>query len=737
MSHNDNIHPCTQNSSAELIDFEAIKDFLSAIHPSGNFELCAFPPGGGCNSVVCSIETAGEAFRSLYNDVPDATGFYCSVNPTNRPKCSRATRQRSNAGDIPRRTHLLVDIDGCKNGKTPEERERLRRESIELAKRISGDLTSKGWSQPVMVNSGNGAQMWYRIDEPTNSDLVPRTLKALSAKYDTGELHIDLKVADAARPGRLPGTWNRKKDYPSDEHRRAVIVSMPDPDLLDDKISLTAIPHDALEALAKDIPAVETAQKMGDKIASGVTDLNTESHKERFITYLQQSAPPLIEGSRNNTITAVAAKAGDFGLTDAELIESLMIEHWFNREGNDAIDDMDEVSRTIKSALRSRRNEIGCDTAEAVLSMFDDGKVEPVSTSDKADETQKTESDGDELYKEISALLLPGQYFYDRATSEKPDCWVDKRIPVGDYLAEIFGAPGCGKSILVHQLCICILNGLPFWGYETKRVAANGRVFKPLIIACEEDKDAISRHIKAQVDILCNGDGEKPDVLYLNGTDHTSFFTVEKNEGKLSKAFNEVVRVIKDKGYNFIVVDNRLETFGNGDENRKEQAGGYYSLLQKECVKGGFQILMLAHSNKQGNESGCTGFAAKLRLHLKAVLKENNTTEIFVAKENFSIPRDPWGAAKLYTDENGDKRDVFLMTSGGFSEAEQLDKIVEIVEAAGPDGIGRQELRDQMKNDPLFNDNDITKLIGLAKDRGLIVQKTIDGVRKWRITAEA
>ena len=730
---NVNIDENNEKSSVSNYNLEEISNFLSKIHETGSFEIVAFKPDKSCLSVVCSKITAGEAFRNLYDAAPDATGFYCSVNPTSRPKCLRPARARSNAAEVPRRNHLLVDIDGCKSGKTPEDRERLRRESIELAKRISGDLTSEGWTEPVIVHSGNGAQMWYRIDEPAESDLVSRTLKALAAKYDTGELHIDTAVADAGRIARLPGTWNRKTDYPNKEHRMAKVVSAPEPDPMDGEVSLVALPHDALETLAARVPADNAAPDWnGLKQIPGL-ELDTDENREQFREWLKHRAGGIVGKQGRTNLLETARFGGDFGLTADIVLEELTTAEDDNGETyNDRCDppwELDEMATLIRSSYDGRKEPLGCKTSAGEeyrrnqnVEMFDDGKVEPVSTNKEAAEGgEKPES----LLERFRKRLHPGEYYINLPNTEL-EYWIEGRLPAENYLVDLYGAPGCGKSILAYQMCICILNGKELFGMKTFPVTKSGKEFKPLIISCEESEAAISRRLRKQRNIICGGTGKMPDVLDLLGEETAFYISGSSGKGAKTDAFNAVTRIIKEGGYNFVVVDNRGEVY-QADENNRAEVSSFCGAIKEFCKNTAVQTLMLSHSNRQGNTSGSSAWAGSGRVQIKIERPSTSSeiTTIQTTKAN-DVALGKWAPVKLLPVEGGgpdERHPVFVTTEVRFSEEEQLEKIVEIVEATEPDGIGRQELKNQLKNDPLFNDNDLTKLVNLAVERELIVAK--------------
>jgi len=98
---------------------------------------------------------------------------------------------------------------------------------------IKRDLSEQGWPDPLCGDSGNGGMIVYRIDPQPNSkettELIQRTLKALSQKYNTDGMKIDTGVYNPARLVKLLGTLTRKGEATSDRPQRlSRILSLPE-----------------------------------------------------------------------------------------------------------------------------------------------------------------------------------------------------------------------------------------------------------------------------------------------------------------------------------------------------------------------------------------------------------------------------------------------------------------------------------------------------------------------------
>ena len=177
------------------------------------------------------IPQAAEAISKLRS----YSGAYVTLNPVNPALLGRANnriaparRDNSTAdGDVLRRRWLPIDCDPVRPSgiaSTDGEHEA----ALALAREIRDGLSSLGWPEPVMLDSGNGAQMLYRIDLPTDDNgLVKRCIEEI-AKASTDAVKVDVTVFNAARIWRMAGTMNRKGDPLDDRpHRQARIVSVP------------------------------------------------------------------------------------------------------------------------------------------------------------------------------------------------------------------------------------------------------------------------------------------------------------------------------------------------------------------------------------------------------------------------------------------------------------------------------------------------------------------------------
>ena len=177
------------------------------------------------------ISAVPEALKRLLS----FRGVYVTVNPANPDLLARAVNRLRPAGrnpttadtDIVRRRWLLIDCDPRRaSGVSSSNAE--HESALAKAREIRDGLSSLGWPDPIMTDSGNGAQLMYRIDLPaTDGGLVQKCTNAFALASDDA-VSIDTSVHNPARIWRLPGTMNCKGDsIPERPHRMARILDEP------------------------------------------------------------------------------------------------------------------------------------------------------------------------------------------------------------------------------------------------------------------------------------------------------------------------------------------------------------------------------------------------------------------------------------------------------------------------------------------------------------------------------
>lgn len=178
-------------------------------------------------------------------------GIYCTINPVNPDLYYRRMDridtvygdiELTGNNDIIKRRWLIIDLDPKRpSGISASDEEKQL--AFDLIPFVEEYLTSLGFPIPIIADSGNGFHLLYRVDLPTDSNIVKDVLTALSKRVSSGICKVDVGVANAGRIMKVYGTMSRKGDT-SDvrPHRRSAILSIPD--------EIIVVPKDILELVS-------------------------------------------------------------------------------------------------------------------------------------------------------------------------------------------------------------------------------------------------------------------------------------------------------------------------------------------------------------------------------------------------------------------------------------------------------------------------------------------------------
>ena len=212
------------------------------------------------------ISAVPEALKRLLS----FRGVYVTVNPVNPDLLARAVNRLRPAGrnpttadtDIVRRRWLLIDCDPRRaSGVSSSNAE--HESALAKAREIRDGLSSLGWPDPIMTDSGNGAQLMYRIDLPADDGELVRRVIGEIAKASSEQVAIDTSVHNPARIWRLPGTMNCKGDsIPERPHRMARILEEPQDIVLVSREQMQDIVSHQSEDTQTDLPDDEWKHTM-------------------------------------------------------------------------------------------------------------------------------------------------------------------------------------------------------------------------------------------------------------------------------------------------------------------------------------------------------------------------------------------------------------------------------------------------------------------------------------------
>ncbi len=181
------------------------------------------------------------------NHDEDAKGIYITLNPVN-PQVTSSTKD----SDITVRMWLPIDSDPERPANASSS-DAEHAAALERIQAIRTFLTERGWPEPVVADSGNGAHALYRIDLPAkDGGLVERVLKTLDLRFADGRVNIDQTVKNPARIWKLYGTVARKgEDTVERPHRMSRLLSVPE--------HIQVVTREQLEAVAALLPDKQEA----------------------------------------------------------------------------------------------------------------------------------------------------------------------------------------------------------------------------------------------------------------------------------------------------------------------------------------------------------------------------------------------------------------------------------------------------------------------------------------------
>lgn len=195
-----------------------------------------------------ALALAAVEANELRHGAAHAQGIYVTVNPALdelRARELNGPLRRAGRGElvsdamISHRIAFLVDVDAIKPiGTSSTDSERA--EAIDLTCDIAKWLQDEhGWPAPILGSSGNGGHLVYPIHAPNDDDtlrLFKAGLAMIKRVFDADTRgDVDVRVCNASRIWKMPGTIARKGDHYIDAanpemsrpHREALLMDVP------------------------------------------------------------------------------------------------------------------------------------------------------------------------------------------------------------------------------------------------------------------------------------------------------------------------------------------------------------------------------------------------------------------------------------------------------------------------------------------------------------------------------
>ena len=311
-----------------MYDAPEILRALEILAPSGIFEIRAPKAklSGRVGTAGGYFDNHAAAAKAAAKLSGNAAGVYITLNPVNQALLARAAnridpRAERTTGDaeITGRRWLLLDFDPERpagiSSSNPE-----HTAALERATATRTWLDSQGWPAPVFADSGNGAHLLYRIDQPNDNDaraLVEAVLKTLAGRFGDNQVKIDTGVFNASRISKIYGTTACKGDpLPDRPHRIARILEAPESPLPVDLGLLRAL-------VPVPAPAAQPSRPPGQTSGDFFAQVNGRamSALSAWVPALLPAAVPHHDGFRVKSASLGRNLEEDLSITPAGIVD--------------------------------------------------------------------------------------------------------------------------------------------------------------------------------------------------------------------------------------------------------------------------------------------------------------------------------------------------------------------------------------------------------------------------------
>ncbi len=538
----------TATGSVRRPDMQEVRRALSILaDPDKGCEIRSLPSGRSAVRRGSDLDGLCKAVE----DMADGTGTYFALNPI------PLTEERATVGNVLCRRWFLIDLDPLRaepdSNATEEEKEAARA----VANAIMRHFSSVGWPTPLLVDSGNGWHLLYRIDMDNDNHakaVLKKLLYDLADRFDTNTVKVDRKVHNAGRISKLPGTWARKGPHSVERpHRLAKLVYVPD--------EMIVVPTTLLGTLpGTDGASLETATS-GSSGAFVLTATNGAgaAYAKQALQNECAAVALAAEHHRNDTLNKAAFSLGQFVplglLTESEIEGRLYFAA--QRAGLEE----SEIRKTIRSGMEA-------------------GKLLPRTIPERKEKKGKAEAGGS------AADAVPaGESIIVRASAIEPRKveWLwPGRIPLGK-LTTFAGQGGLGKTFVLCDITARVTRGLD-WPDSAGECCEQGQV---LFVSGEDDPDdtLVPRMIELGADLN--------RIAFLK-TEVQDRFTLADLK-TLDRALAEIGPDVR-----FIAIDPPAAFLGDVDDHRNAEVRSLLSPLKSWAARHRLAIVFNTHFTKSG-----------------------------------------------------------------------------------------------------------------------------------------
>lgn len=538
--------------------------FARLFDPTQAHEIRALPSGESFLARPGDFEGLREWVEA--REAGASKGIYWTLNPV-RPDLAGAAR----VGDVIGRRWVLIDIDSKRPDRDSNATAIEAGATRLAAYRVRDYLRGLSWPDPILIDSGNGTHLLYRVDLPNNEHarvLIRNALKALSARFSDATAEIDLVVHNASRISRLPGTTNRKGPAsPERPSRIAGILDCPDEEVGIVSPEMLAAVGEATQE-ERTAPAPVASKGIDWAPVASDSKGGPKAWAKAALRGCVATIEAAPEGTRNDTLNSQAMRVG--GLL------------WIG-----AFDEAEARSALLEAALAAGLGRRGAE--RTIGSGIEAGKLKPCPAPAPLEETSRAKP-GPKPKPKASAIdgIEEGERIVIGADeiTPRPVEWLwPGRIAIGK-LTTFAGWGGLGKSFVSIDLAARVSRGdeIPFGG---------GQCFEPgniLLVNTEDEPDdtTVPRLIESGADLSRIKFLRSKTLSKLTLDDLATWDLALSQMG----------------GARLIVIDPATAHLGGVDDHKNSGLRAILSPLMMWAGERRVAIILITHLNKPGAGNG-------------------------------------------------------------------------------------------------------------------------------------
>ena len=439
---------------------------------------------------------------------------------------------------------------------------RRRTEFARMLALVVDDVDLDGLMSPpswVLETSPGKIQAGYFLDEfdPACADeaLCSAVVKSMTMR---GFIGGDVSGNNSVRYVRLPVGMNQKPRETG--HFRHRLLNW------NPEIRLTL--EDACAAVGMNLDSVQNAA-----ITTGSTALTSAIDDLPQAEKLKLAAEAVMKGSFHEPLNIVSSSLVASGAHPGAIVNLLrgMMEAYPGPHDSRWEERFNDISRCVNDAVRKFK-------PEPVIPQM----IDPATGEILPKEPERP------LFTKVSDLL----------NDLKPIQWLIDNYLETDALSMVFGPSGGGKSFTVVDMACCVATGTPWHGMSVKQ----GAVF---YIAGEGHNGLArrfaawskARNVPIKADTPIFKSNRAVMLLDANAADNLAA---------------EVSRLVQDTGHqpSLVIVDTLARNFGDGDENKQQDANLFIEHLDEFIRRRWHCNVMIVHHSGKDADRGARGSSA-------------------------------------------------------------------------------------------------------------------------------